>query len=217
MKIDFDLLDELVAAGATAAVIVTLLKKQYDGGEAKRKRDSARVTRQRATPRDIAPPVADEAPQLKLVSEQPSKPKRAPRPVKRRNDDGWKGSQELFEYGRRIGLSASEVEAEWIKFYGHHKAKGSEMVDWDQAWRNWARKAMTFAGKTPRDPSKPLEDDTKPREVSMSLERWKRVLTIYGSTNNWNAAFGPPPGEKGCKVPPELLAEAEPEFEIDSK
>ncbi len=39
MKIDFDMLDKMEAAGASAKVIITFLKEAYARGETKRKRD----------------------------------------------------------------------------------------------------------------------------------------------------------------------------------
>lgn len=39
MKIDFELLHRMEAAGATAKVVIALLEEQYSRGEAKRKRD----------------------------------------------------------------------------------------------------------------------------------------------------------------------------------
>jgi hypothetical protein len=134
--------------------------------------------------------------------------------MKRRVEEGWKLSAENLDYGRRIGLSEVECAREWVKFYGHHKAKGSEFVDWNAAWQNWARKSMEFLGRTPNDPNSP-RDGASPREVSFSLEQWKRVLVIYASTNNWNASWGPAPGEKGCKVPRELIVEKEPQFAME--
>jgi hypothetical protein len=57
MKIDFELLDQLVAAGATGSVIVTLLKKQHLRGEAKRIRDreGKKAERHVATALIVAP------------------------------------------------------------------------------------------------------------------------------------------------------------------
>lgn len=39
MKIDFDMLEKAAEAGASAKVIIAMLKEQYARGEAKRKRD----------------------------------------------------------------------------------------------------------------------------------------------------------------------------------
>jgi hypothetical protein len=228
MKIDFELLDDLVKAGANGEVIVTLLRKQHDRGEAKRKRDRSAVATKRSAPEatssDKAPVVVPKKNKKAAVrrpvlqSELPvgfeqTRPGVLVKAKKSRIEEGWKLDARNLDYGMRIGLSELECAKEWVKFCGHHGAKGSEFVDWNKAWENWARRSMEFSGKTPRDPNKPL-DDHKPSVVAFSLEQWKRVLTIYGSTSNWHESWGPPPGENGCRVPAELLADQQPEFEM---
>lgn len=41
-------------------------------------------------------------------------------------------------------LPALDVDAETEAFKDHHAAKGTTFKDWDAAWRNWMRRAVTF-------------------------------------------------------------------------
>jgi hypothetical protein len=36
---------------------------------------------------------------------------------------------------------------------------------------------------------------------------WPTVMKLYRMTSNWRQEYGPPPGQRGCRVPSELLGE----------
>lgn len=37
-------------------------------------------------------------------------------------------------------------------------------------------------------------------------EQWQKILTIWSSTNDWRATWGPAPGKPGCGVPEDMIA-----------
>lgn len=82
-------------------------------------------------------------------------------------------------------------------------SKDARYSDWSQAWLNWTR---TTIREAPRLKVVPMEA----RAVDQS-EIWRgrvqryRTGSRYWNTNDW----GNPPGEPGCKAPPEIIAEFE--------
>jgi uncharacterized protein YdaU (DUF1376 family) len=47
-----------------------------------------------------------------------------------------------------------------------------------------------------------------PQRPAAPAEDWPKRLAVWGETRTWAAAWGPKPGEPGCKAPPELLKAA---------
>lgn len=75
MKIDFDMLDKMVAAGASGAVVVAYLREQDARKAGKRAADKTRIagkrTAKRATRRDNLPTPSDNARQVATLSDTP--------------------------------------------------------------------------------------------------------------------------------------------------
>jgi hypothetical protein len=58
----------------------------------------------------------------------------------------------MADWAEAQGLPADRIMPETEKFLSHHKSKGNAFADWDQAWRNWIRKACEFSGYKPPPP-----------------------------------------------------------------
>lgn len=43
-------------------------------------------------------------------------------------------------------------------------------------------------------------------QITINID-WPAVLKIYAKTNNWNTAYGQPPGTADCRCPKEILAQ----------
>jgi hypothetical protein len=52
----------------------------------------------------------------------------------------------LREAATKRGMSRSALDREFQSFRDYHEAKGSTMLDWPAAWRNWAGNHVRFNG-----------------------------------------------------------------------
>lgn len=67
--------------------------------------------------------------------------------------DGWEPSRETVEK-MHARYPDVDLRAEHEKFTNHHRGKGSRMVDWNAAWRNWIIRADEWQTKpAPRSTS----------------------------------------------------------------
>lgn len=147
------------------------------------------------------------------VAIQPSKVKRppAPPPASRgsRLSQDWKPSPDNFDEGRAIGLTEVEIAKEVKVFRDYWVAKAGKdavKIDWDATWRNWLRRTAERLGRAPPAPPPSASSII----VKPTTEQWKVRLRAYAATSNWDAGWGPMPGDRGCQVPPELLPDKEP-------
>lgn len=66
-------------------------------------------------------------------------PRRCPLP------EGWIPNERNIQHAISQQFSEREIKDEGRKFYDHHRAKGSTMLDWDAAWRTWIGNARQWA------------------------------------------------------------------------
>lgn len=107
---------------------------------------------------------------------------------------------------RRPDLVA-RVEDEAEQFHDHHTAHDTKLVDWSAGWRYWCRNSLKI-NKPPRGtdlfaaPAPVLFEQT-------DLAGWVgRLEVFYGldehrRAGSWSGEWGPPPGQKNCRMPPE--------------
>ena len=81
------------------------------------------------------------------------------------------------------------IREAWAILYGGSAASPSA--------RRLASALLAVTGATPAQPHWATPDDL-----------WRDRLAILGDQGAWLAAWGPRPGEPGCRVPPALLPEA---------
>lgn len=88
-------------------------------------------------------------------------------------------------------------------FRDHHLGKGTLAADWPATWGTWMRNALRFSPKPGVNTSL-----NYPQAVE-TLAVWKwRVDTFHRGDEEqniekgyWNPAWGPRPGEPGCRAP----------------
>lgn len=103
---------------------------------------------------------------------------------------------------KESGMSNPVAWREWQKFINHHRSKGSLMADWSAAWRTWCMNWRRFAEERGEiAPTSPCEKDVRPPEF------WRKALAAYKGRSFWPSSLGPEPGQPGCVVPKEIIAE----------
>jgi hypothetical protein len=138
--------------------------------------------------------------------------------------DGWKpGDEERQAAIGRTGWSEAECDAAAEAFRLHHTAKGTLFSDLGAAWQAWVAVAAAHGRRRPRSPPG-LEEDGGGYDraeqpfayAAESREHWHdRCAVWFDRTRGgplrrrWPEGWGPAPGETGCRVPADVLAEFE--------
>lgn len=66
-----------------------------------------------------------------------------------RLDDQFVPTDPTLKWAFGEGFTPEQVDAELAKFIDYHIAKGSKMVDWQRAFKNWMRNSLTFSRRSP--------------------------------------------------------------------
>lgn len=112
-------------------------------------------------------------------------------------------SEKSRKYATEIGLTASDIDFEEKKFRQWFLEK-KERRDWHRTWINWANRAAERL-KERASPNGIRVAENAPSDVAP--EMWRKRLETFRDLGAWQASFGPEPGQRGCKVPPEILRE----------
>lgn len=117
--------------------------------------------------------------------------------------DDFRLSEKSRKYAAEIGLIPSDIDFEEKKFRQWFLEK-KERRDWHRTWINWANRAAERirtrgAANDIRVVGEPA--DTVPPEM------WKIRVQNFRDLGRWQSSYGPEPGRRGCKVPPEILRE----------
>ena len=80
--------------------------------------------------------------------------------------------------------------------------------NWSLTWQNRIRKEALRYGKAPPSDEPPAVTElplsvTAPKD----LEFWRKAVSAFNERGFWPSANGPEPGQPGCRVPAEILAE----------
>jgi hypothetical protein len=118
-----------------------------------------RMRPSRPLPADL-PPEVHAAAEFTLTAEtvlppspaKPAKPRREPKKAPHRFPADFVLSDELLAFARERGFTAVEIDSMWAKFSNHHKANGSEFVDWNAAWRTWVMRSVDYKNRDNRGP-----------------------------------------------------------------
>lgn len=103
------------------------------------------------------------------------------------------------QHKRRDLYLAANLQAD--EFRDHHTGRGTLAADWPATWRTWMRNALKF--------SRPPFGQAPINETAETMDVWKWRLKVFekGDEENklapgyWKAAWGPKPGETGCRAP----------------
>lgn len=97
------------------------------------------------------------------------------------------------EFASSLGLNTSQANSELDKFKDYWAAKPGKdgcKLDWQATWRNWIRNAV---------------DRLPSSKAPTQQVDWQRRMDYYREKNTWSPAWGPAPGEIGCKAPQQYL------------
>lgn len=123
-------------------------------------------------------------------------------------------------YWAERGRGDIAVQDQAVAFLAHHRANGTRMADWPQAWVTWYAKApqmvrAPFAGRGETV-------NVAERDLVMWLSRLTRYHHGFPGDDiedpvqkgYWLAEWGPPPGATGCKVPQPARAQYAKQFPL---
>lgn len=108
----------------------------------------------------------------------------------------WMPSAETTQWAKeRLAISDAQLEAKARKFRSHALAKPRRVTDWEAGFRDWL--AKDFPERSPQQiaPAAPTP------------ERQRLWMTGWLKFGHWPVGAGPRPGEAGCQIEPEILAE----------
>jgi hypothetical protein len=95
----------------------------------------------------------------------------------------------------------TDAQAQVDAFRDHHLGAGTLAADWPATWRTWMRNALKF-NKQPWGQRTPEE-----QPVTAEVWRWRTKTFRDGDQEHnlppgyWRTAWGPKPGESGCRAP----------------
>lgn len=200
----------MLASGATAEMIVSVIEADHEAEQAKqavkKARDAERKRRERENARlssgmsdgqrghpECPTDSADTTPEIppKKISNPPITPDTlrvsTPKRGKRLPDD-YNPPENLWEKAKSLGLDVETLKFETSAFRDHFLASSGPRavkLDWDRAWLNWMREA--FRRRSKRQPKPYLkalpggQPRFRPEPPKISQEEWK---TRRGSANN---------------------------------
>lgn len=146
---------------------------------------------------------------LKIFEEATIKPEKkgcaADRAVRgTRLSEDWRLPPELQKYALDIGLAPREVAVEERKFRDYWiqqpGAKGVKLT-WPATWRNWCLSFLERVGRQPKIAVSVPEAGPE----AFDAATWKAIAANYKRTNQWQPAWGPPPGRMDCQMPEAYL------------
>jgi len=117
--------------------------------------------------------------------------------------DDWNLPLEYRQWAQSIGLGSYEINREATKFknYWLNQANGKGIkLRWDLTWQNWCLGMLERAGRQPIQPTTHYSVGMIEQD-EYSDETWQAIARRYKTTGNWNAGWGPGPGEPGCRMP----------------
>jgi hypothetical protein len=235
MSLTLAALRELVGCGLDAVQILRIAEAQ---GEPRRAADAERQRRRRERQRDERSHVTSHVtePGDQRVSPEPPSEIQPPSPPKGGSSpvaaalEAWNAlaaeaglpiAKALTrERRRRIGVRLGEAGPEgWAQalaavraspFCRGDNARGFRAdLDFVCQPKSFQRLREGFYG--PAEPAEPDGQATgAARTARWGTDEWTTAVGRWRDTGRWPEAWGPPPGQAGCRAPPEALAERQP-------
>jgi hypothetical protein len=163
-----EVLDALVAAGATAEMIAAAVKADRSSGAIRQeryRRNKSVTERNRASPcvteRNGDAKGAPEVSPNESINSNPlptpsnpslqelrsSREGAAARKTKIRSQisEDEQPVEADLEFARKAGMDSRRIDEEWAQFRDHHRKVGALFADWRAAWRTWVRNCGKFA------------------------------------------------------------------------
>lgn len=123
--------------------------------------------------------------------------------------DGFPDQEAVEAQAQRCANEGVQVNIgrELRKFREHAEANDIRWRDWNAAWRNWISKAIDWA-KDDGNVVVHLEDHRDAPPSDLQQRQWRAWAREFAENRwSWRHERGPAPGEPGCRIPAEILAE----------
>jgi hypothetical protein len=109
----------------------------------------------------------------------------------------WKPEENDIAVARRFGLSSDSINVEAQRFVAYWLERKEKRPGWSATWRTWVQRKAEREG---------LAIPEEFRAIGPEAERdWPAIMRRFEQDGVWSRDYGPRPGERGCKVPRELL------------
>jgi hypothetical protein len=193
MKIDLEMLEAMVASGATGEMVLAMIRLQYERYETARaarrplEAESKRRTRGGNARTSVDTSGHEVDPSRTSVDTSfadfwKAYPKRA-------GSNPRAPAEKLFFAAIKAGISADDIIAGARRYASADAAKvGTEFIP--QAMK-WLR-------------NKCWQDYSTAEQVAEKID-WDEVLKTYKKIGHWSKWAGPDPESPACRVPPEML------------
>lgn len=122
-------------------------------------------------------------------------------------DPKWKLPAADVEYARRWGFTDDEIRIEAIDFRDYWLQRG-EKRNWSLTWQNRIRQSARRLGKpAPSDEPPAVTELPLAPAAPKNAAMLRDAMAAYSKSNFWPSSLGPEPGQPGCVVPKEIIAE----------
>jgi len=119
----------------------------------------------------------------------------------------WKLPLADAEYARRWGFADDEIRIEAIDFRDYWLQRG-EKRNWSLTWQNRIRQSARRLGKpAPSDEPPAVTELPLAPAAPKNAAMLRDAMAAYSKSNFWPSSLGPEPGQPGCVVPKEIIAE----------
>ena len=190
--------------------------------------DKTRVDKTRVEP--PSPPLGDDGDQTETSPEQTPTDPGLFDPVSQDPDPPPDDVETAFnawnDLARRLGLPVAKVLDEGRRRSIRKRLAEGGLEAWTQALRAIAASRHCRGGNDrkwradldfvcqPKSWRRLLEgfygedaDDTHDPTAGWAPDQWRRALAMSRDTGRWDTELGPPPGQPGCRIPPDVLRE----------
>lgn len=137
----------------------------------------------------------------------PPRAAKAPKREGTRIDKDWLPTDQMLSWAREHGYGDDQIAGEqrkFIRYFTSDDCKKPVKKDWLGTWQNWFEKLRPAGkgnGNGATHESAAVVTYLPPDEAA-----WERRMVGWRKNRTWLGSWGPPPGEKYCKVPMHLLA-----------
>jgi len=122
-------------------------------------------------------------------------------------DPKWKLPAADVEYARRWSFTDAEIRVEAYDFREYWLQRG-ERRNWSLTWQNRIRQSARRLGKpAPSDEPPAMTELPLAPSAPKNAGMLRDAMSAYSKNGFWPSSLGPEPGQPGCVVPKEIIAE----------